>query len=212
LTAGQQVAHWAGDEAKTWVPAAVQQFTRTTTNPNQTNTSPTDNNDITGTIANSVKSALPGNTLPERHSVYGDTMATGASATGVHTDIPGVMGNGRAETTDPAEQELGRLANLTPAAVVTPVQKNIKIMGASVKLTTEQFEEYQKYAGQTIVNDVRTQMQSGSWSQMTDKNKIAYVKDLEKNAKEQVRDALVQKSGWLNEDQLSKLRKSVNGQ
>lgn len=209
-TAGQKVAQFAGDEAKTWVPGIANQANRVLLDKNQRDTNTTNSGDISGQVVNDVKSAIPGvsKTLPTKYTVYGDPAPTGADWSGVHTWVS--HGNGKQEVTDPPEKELFRLAQVDPKAVVTPVQKSVHINGTSVKLTPEQFEDYQHYTGRTIVETLRSQMSDPSWSKMSDSDKISYVKDLQKQAKSEVRDALVQKEGWLNDSQIKGLQQ--NGQ
>lgn len=213
-SAKEKVGKFLGDEAKTWVPNVLNQVNRKFIDTNQRDIKPTNPGSISGTIANSVLSAIPGTsqTLPQKRSVYGDTMPTGASVTGVHTSIPGLGGNTVAETTNPAEKELARLEQSVSITLVSPVNRTIKVAGQSVKLTPDQFEEYQHYAGQSIVMTVQQSMQSGQWQKMSDSERIGFVRDIEKDAKAQVRDALIQKDGWINDQQLDTLRKQLNGE
>lgn len=200
-TAGQKVNQFIGDEAKTWVPNALNQVGRMT-NPNQVDTrAPTDEVDptnIIGSIVNNVKSAIPGvnNSLPTRYSVYGNPIPNGQSITGVHTVIPGLQGNGVAETKDPAELELNRLAKLTKAAIVTPVQMSIKLEdGTPKKLTTMEFQNYQRVAGRAIVETVRNQMSTPEWRNMSDQDKVLEVRSIQTDMKKAARGALFDANG-----------------
>jgi hypothetical protein len=195
-TAGQKINQFIGDEAKTWVPNALNQVGRMT-NPNQVDTrAPTDEVDptnIAGSITNNVQSAIPGlnRGLPTRYSVYGNPIPNGQSLTGIHTMIPGLQGNGVEETKDPAELELNRLANMTKAAIVTPVQQTVKLDdGTSKKLTTTQFQEYQRVAGRAIVETVRTQMSTPEWRNMSDSDKIVAVRSIQTDMKKAARESL----------------------
>lgn len=195
-TAGQKVAQFAGDEAKTWVPNALNQLNRTVTNPNQVDVRPDDPNNISGTMINSVASAIPGmsNGLPTKYSVYGDPMPTGASATGVHTVIPGLQGNSTPETHDPAEQELQRLGSLMAGdkALITPVQRTVKLEGVDQprKLTTAEFEMYQHMVGREIVEHVRQEMQTPEWHNMSDEERAEEVKSIQTDMKKAVKEHL----------------------
>jgi hypothetical protein len=195
-TGGQKVDQFIGDEAKTWVPAALNQTGRFT-NPNSVDTSaPTDEinpSNIAGSIANNVQSAIPGlnSKLPTRYSVYGNPIPTGQSLTGVHTIIPGLQGNSFKETQDPAEQELHRLAGLTKAAIVTPVQRTIKLDdGTPKKLTAAEFQNYQRVAGRAIVETVREGMSAPTWHSMSDQDKVLEVRDIQTDMKKAAREAL----------------------
>jgi hypothetical protein len=195
-TAGTKVNQFIGDEAKTWVPNALNQVGRMT-NPNQVDTrAPTDEVDptnIIGSIANNVQSAIPGlnRGLPTRYSVYGNPIPNGQSLTGVHTIIPGLQGNGVAETTDPAEKELARLAGLTKAAIVTPVQMTVKLDdGTSKKLTTTEFQNYQRVAGRAIVETVRQEMSTPEWRNMSDQDKVLQVRSIQTDMKKAAREEL----------------------
>jgi hypothetical protein len=195
-TGGQKVDQFIGDEAKTWVPAALNQAGRIT-NPNSVDTSaPTDDinpTNIAGSIVNNVQSAIPGlnSKLPTRYSVYGNPIPTGQSMEGVHTIIPGLRGNSFKETQDPAEQELNRLAGLTKAAIVTPVQRTIKLDdGTPKKLTAAEFQNYQRVAGRAIVETVRQEMSAPTWHSMSDQDKVLEVRDIQTDMKKAAREAL----------------------
>lgn len=199
--AGHQLAQFVGDEAKTFVPAGLNQINRTMIDPNQRDTRPDSDNvpgQIAGQVVNSVKSAIPGlsQTLPVKYSVYGDPMPTGASATGVHTVVPGLQGNSVNETTDPTKMELERLASLTPAAVITPVQRTVQVTDTEtgdkkpMKLTSAQFEQYQQLAGVNIVDQVRQLMATPGWAQTPDKVKIAAVREVQTEVKKAAREQL----------------------
>lgn len=198
-TAGQVLSQFAGDEAKTFVPGILNQLNRVGLDTNQRDTRPDAGlsvpEQVGSQIVNSVKSAIPGlsQTLPIRYSVYGDPMPTGASLTGVHTAIPGVMGNGQTETTDPTKMELERLARLSPAAVVTPVTRVTGLKnpdGTPTKMTTAQFEQYQQLAGVNIVDQTRQLMAGPQWADTPDKTKIAAVKEIEKQVKKAAREQI----------------------
>jgi hypothetical protein len=202
-TMGQKAAKVVGEQAKTFVPNLLTQ-----TNNTFFDTSKRDvkSDNPLETAANVVKDAVPGlsQTLPRKQSVYGNEEETGATVQGMH--VPWIGGNHTTETNDPAEKELSRLANLTTAAIVTPVQHTVNADGMKVRLNSAQFEEYQHYTGQTITQAVREQQQSGEWDKMSDKDKVIYVRDIQKQAKQEVRDALLQKEGWLTGEQLDNLR------
>lgn len=195
--AGQTGASFVGQEAKTFVPGVLNQATRVM-DPNEHDTRPDNPGDFTGSVINDVKSAIPGlaETLPIRYSVYGDPLQNGASVTGVHTAIPGLQGNAVQETTDPTKLELQRLAKLSPAAVVTPVQRTVQITDPTTgektpkKLTTAEFESYQQLAGVNIVDQVKQLMADPEWSSTPDKTKIAAVREVEKQVKQAAREQL----------------------
>lgn len=192
-SAGQQMASWTGQEAKTFVPSLSNQINRKFVDPYQRDTRPDESADFSGEIINNMKSAVPGlsKTLPLRYSVYGDPMETGASVTGVHTAIPGLSGNGRDETTDPTKIELERLSKLMgDKALVTPVLRSVVVNGEQRKLTTKEFENYQHIAGINIVAQVRQAMSDPSWQQMSDNDKAYAVKDIQTNVKKDVRESL----------------------
>ena len=204
---GQKAAKVVGEQARSFIPNAAIQLNNTFIDPNKRDVK---SDNPLQTAGNVVADAIPGlsQTLPHKQSVYGDNEATGTTVQGMH--VPFIGGNHTTETADPAERELSRLAGLTRAAIVTPVQHTVKADGMSVRLTPSQFEEYQHYTGQTIVQAVREQQQAGTWDKMADKDKVSYVRDVQKQAKQEVRDALLQKEGWLNGDQLNNLRSQLN--
>lgn len=194
--AAQTGANFVGQEAKTFVPGALNQVTRLM-DPYEHDTHPDNSGDFSGSVVNDIKSAIPGlaETLPIRYSVYGDPLQNGASVTGVHTDVPGLGGNSVSETTDPTKLELQRLAKLSPAAVVTPVQRTVKVTDADgykmdKKLTTAQFEQYQQLAGVNIVDQVKQLMSDPQWSSTPDKTKIAAVREVQTEVKKAAREQL----------------------
>lgn len=222
-----KVNQFFGSQAKSWVPAAVGQAARIT-NPNQVDARPeTDSIDptnITGSIVNNVKAAVPGlnESLPVKYSVYGNPLPTGQSVVGARTGIPGLDGNAVEETTDPAEQELNRLTtsglrfeldngdviNLKKSALITPVQRtldpseddlyalqdngrdDLKVEDGLVKLTTAQFQDYQRLAGRYIVESVREEMSTPEWQEMSDEEKVLLIKDIQTDMKKAAREAL----------------------
>jgi hypothetical protein len=68
------------------------------------------------------------------------------------------------------------------------------------------------YSGQTVVQAVREQQQSGEWDKLTDAQRVLFVRKTETEAKKQVKGLLVQKPGWFNESQLNDLRSKLSGQ
>lgn len=197
----QKSGKFLGNEAKSMMPNATTQAARIL-DPNQ--------HDTSGGVGAQIQSTIPGATegLPIRYNVYGQPMKTGTSVTGIHTWLS--SGNGQNETTDPTEKELSRLADLTKSAIVTATPKTIKVEGVSLKLTPSQVEDYQKYAGQTTVQAVRDQMTSGTWNKMSDQDRVNEIRAVQTQAKSEVRDALLQKEGWLQPDQLDSLRTQLN--
>lgn len=200
-SAGAKLNQFVGDEAKTWVPSLLNQIGRQT-NPNQVDTraetDEVDPTNLTGSIVNSVQSAIPGlnRGLPTRYSVYGNPIPTGQSIEGVHTIIPGLQGNGVQETTDPAEKELNRLANLTKAAIITPVQRSVKLEdGTTKKLNSAEFENYQRLAGRAIVETVRQQMSTPEWQSMSDQDKVLAIREIQTDMKKAAREALFENGG-----------------
>ena len=204
---GQFVA----EEAKTFVPNILSQAARMSDH--RRDTRPDDSKNISEAVARKVQGAIPGLSqgLPMKYSVYGEPIDTGASITGTHTIIPGIAGNTTAEPTNPQIKEMARLAKLSPAAVVTPVLSTIHVAKAPIKLTKAQESEYQRDAGQLLQSRLKEIQDSGQWDQLDDKNKIAYLKDLQREVKGQARDALIQRDGWINEKQLNIIRKKLSG-
>jgi hypothetical protein len=206
-----RVAGFAKNEAATLIPNALTQTSRLT-DPNQrdissdTNASPADR--MGQSVMNQLKENIPGQreTLPIKYSVYGDPLANGASLTGVHTDIPGLSGNGTTETRDPAELELDKLnsqipsikaglskadAAQVPTTLITPVVRTFKLADGTTKtLTPEEYEQYQQRAGRGIVEGMRTLMSTPEWATMTDKDKINAVRGIESNQKYKAREEL----------------------
>lgn len=180
-TGGQAVASFAGQEAKSFVPAILGQ-TAKQMNPNTLDTRPNPTAipgvpNVPGQMFNDMAASIPGNPagLPDKNTVYGNPQPNGA----------GLFENGHSvETHDPAEQELHRISGLSPTeALITPVKRE-------KGMTTSNYEQYQRLAGRAIVESVRQEMQSPSWQSMSDTDKWFEIKsiqkDMKKAAKEQV--------------------------
>lgn len=187
----QKFGQFLGNEAKTFVPAAVNQVARLS-NPNSLDTTPNSNtaipgvHDIPGQVVNDVASAIPGNPagLPTKFNVYGDPEQNGA----------GLFDNGNSKTiTDPAELELHRIGATDPnKALITPVLQTYKDAdGDSKKMIRSQFEQYQQLAGHYIVEDVRQEMQSADWAQMPDKDKWDLIKSIQSDQKANAREKIL---------------------
>lgn len=218
-TAGQKSARVAASLAGNFFPNIVGQVARGgfgtlggAGDPNKHDLNATDalgNADILGTVKNTLQARVPylNQKLPIKYSVYGDPLQTGASATGV--SIPGITGgspsirgNGTNAQTDPAKVEMQRLSALIqsqpvvpgqpkPGALITPVEKSVKLNDGSVKkLTSAEFENYQHLVGINIVAQVRAAMADPSWAQMDDNDKAWAIKDIQTGVKSDEREAL----------------------
>jgi hypothetical protein len=173
------------------VPPVISQF-RSSTDPYERDTSSPGN--MLQSVGNMIENRIPGlsNNLPARYSVYGDPMQTGSHFIGTHNPVTG--GNRVQGTTDPTEQELARLSDTTPSAVVTPVLGTItKDDGTKKVLTTPEKERYQQLAGHYIVQDVKNAMSTPRWSSMSDEEKVEEVKLIESNSKYTARRELFDK-------------------
>lgn len=192
---GYKVNQFASAQAKSWVPALAGQAARIT-NPNRVDMRPDttefDPTNITGAIVNGVMSSIPGlnDRLPTQHSVYGNPMPTGQSVIGARTGIPGLDGNAVPQTTDETELELARLSSLIEGALITPVQRTVTVDGEDRKLTTAEFQEYQRIAGRAIVLTVQDLISTPEWQSMSDQERILEVRDIQKDMKKAVREEL----------------------
>lgn len=191
----KKMQQFAGKEATSFIPNVVKQ-TAKTIDPIA--------RDTTGGIGDQIKASIPGLTgqLPARQTVYGDPAHTGTSVTGIHTWL--TSGNGQNETTDPAEKELARLGNLYKETLVTPVQRTITVKDTSsfspdqitdagkgsVKLTPEQFEQYQHMAGNEIVQTMKDRMADPDWPNLSDDQKATWVRKMQTQKKKAVREYL----------------------
>lgn len=202
-TLGQKAQRLLANEGKTFLPNITTQAAKII-DPTQRDTG--------GTIAGTLQQSIPGlsQNLPAHYSVYGEPMQNGTTIEGQHNFIG--TGNHTNESDDPTIQELHRLETQVKGTLVSPVQKTIKISQVPIKLTDQQYEDYQKYAGQSIVMSTKEAMQNPSWGKMSDQDKVDYVRGIEHDAKTQVRDALIQQDGWINSDQINTLRKQLNAQ
>jgi hypothetical protein len=207
----QKAASVAADQAKTWVPGILDQAEKMTDH--QRDIRPDRPGALVQSVGRAMQSAIPGlaEGLPAKNSVYGQPLDTGQSFEGTHTIIRGLSGNRTPDPTDPGIVELNRLAKLSPAAVVTPTPRTLSIEGAKVPLTTAQAEEYQQKVGQTIVEATKSAMSNPNWQSATDKDKIAYVKEVQKEARQQIKETLLTQQGWLNSKQIDGLRTYASG-
>ena len=207
-----KIARAAADQAKTFVPNILNQAERMTDT--RRDTRPEQPGNLAQTVGNAVKSAVPGlaETLPTKYSVYGEPLPTGQTLEGVHTPIPGVVGNHTTEPTNPQIKELTRLAQLSPAAQVTPVMPNIRVNGVNIKLTPAQQEQYQSEAGKLIQYNVKTMQDSGQWKSMSDKDRIQYATQMQKEVKAVARQKLANDPDFFNDKQRALLGTNANAQ
>ena len=82
----------------------------------------------------------------------------------------------------------------------------------NIKLTPAQQERYQHEAGQLIQYNVKTLQESGQWGQMSDKDRIAYVQDMQKQAKTVARTTLQGDPDFFNDKQRALLGTNKNAQ
>lgn len=154
-----------------------------------------------------IKDNVPGMSggLPIKHDVYGEPKQTGTSVTGVPTWVS--KGNRTKETTDPATLELVRLAERVPAAVVSPVPQSITQDGVKIKLTRQQFQDYQRDAGQGLVAGVRELVESGVWEDMSDKERVKATKKIQTEARKEAKEALfpIGDDSWMTSKQIKAL-------
>jgi len=197
-------ADFAAGQARSWVPNIASQAARMMdgekrdTEYSDPNASPLEK--FGSRVANEVKSTIPGlrETLPVKNSVYGDPLQQGTSLTGVN--------NKRFKSTDPTQIELHRLAtsglviefetgkpiDLRKSALITPVTR-IEIPdgeGDMRKITTRELQDYQKRAGQYIIEDVAAEMSNPEWQSMSDQDKVLLIKDIQTKAKKAAREEL----------------------
>lgn len=189
----QKAQRWVGNQAASFIPNVIRQTSK------QVDPIARDTSDgIKDQLLANIPVASKG--LPARVSAYGEDVKGGQSILGVRTWWS--EGNGQEEVTDPTHVELARLAKLIPQTVVSPVEKTISVPdtdmfeprqitdAGNVKLTARQFEEYQRAAGQEIVERTREAMANESWDEMDDDERIAWVKKMVPKAKKAVREDL----------------------
>lgn len=135
---------------------------------------------------------------PIKYDAYGKPLKTGTSLLGI--PVLGSKGNGIQQTTDEAELELKRLAETDDKNVISAVQKTITVDGESIKLTREQYADYQKQVGEQLVAQVRELMQTEEYQNLSDKEKIKAVRKIQKDVRTEVRGGI-----QLNDKQQSKV-------
>lgn len=192
-TGSKKAARFLGNEAKTFLPNATTQAAKMV--------DPVARDTSQNPIVDIPHSAVPfwSKTLPAQHTTYGEEKKTGTGLTGVHTWFS--QGNGQNEVTDPVHVEMARLGDLFDDTLVGPVQRTItgkdidrsrfkpeQITDAgNVRLTAEQFQEFQRMAGEDITEHVRDAMASPNWTDMSDEEKAARVHKISTNSKKAVK-------------------------
>lgn len=192
-TGSKKAARFLGNEAKTFLPNATTQAAKMV--------DPVARDTSQNPIVDIPHSAVPfwSKTLPAQHTTYGEEKKTGTGLTGVHTWFS--QGNGQNEVTDPVHVEMARLGDLFDDTLVGPVQRTItgkdinrsrfkpeQITDAgNVRLTAEQFQEFQRMAGEDITEHVRDAMASPNWADMSDEEKAARVHKISTNSKKAVK-------------------------
>lgn len=195
-TPGNRMDKFLGEQASSMVPNAVGQFMRVT----QQDTPDTSDYPVTGKARSNLP-VLRGQ-MPVKHDVYGQPVKTGATWEGTHGVF--AKGNHQDAPTDPAIQEMVRLGDLAKNALITPVPHTIKAPedlsafdqdqvsedGSKVKLTAEQYQEYQETVGKELVAQVTAEMDSGQWDRMTDEQRAQELKDIQTDVRKLVREYL----------------------
>jgi hypothetical protein len=177
--------------ARSWSPNLMSQVARLTDNVKRDTSVNTDSGpgNMAQRVGNELASTVPGlrQKLPIKYSVYGTPLQQGTSITGIH--------NGTTETTNPAEIELNRLAKDVESAIITAVQKTVKVDGEERKLTPHEFQEYQRLAGQNIVLRVEEEMSNPEWQIMSDTDKIKKIRKIQTTVKKLAREELFGNDG-----------------
>ena len=184
---------WIADQITSFVPNLSGQIARTR---DQGQPMTTVRGDFGETLANTFKAKIPGlrEELPDRMTPLGKPVQSGATLAGQSTILPQgnrVTGGAFIEATDDlAEQEILRLDDMFEETLVTSVRRNFKMDGKPVKLTNEQFSEYQELAGREIVETLRDQMGTEEWAGMDDESRAGWIKKMQLDAKKRVREYL----------------------
>lgn len=185
---------WAADQVASFTPNLLAQIARVQ---DQGQPMTTVKDDLGQTIKNTLQARLPGlrEQLPDRLTPFGEPVQSGTSLMGQSTGflpqgnrITG--GNYVEQTTDPAKLELQRLTEVFGSSVITPVQRQVKIDGETIRLTNEQYHTYQREVGQRIVTEVNDMISSGEWAEMDDEDKFKAVKKLQASIRKEVRQEL----------------------
>jgi len=186
---------WVANQVTSFVPNLVSQVARVR---DQGQPLTAVQGDLGQTIENTFKSKIPGlrETLPDRMTPFGEPVQNGGTMAGQTTILP--QGNritGGAyikENTDPVVKEVARLDDLYEKALVTPVERSIKVEGEDKKrrLTNEEFSEYQRMAGIEITETIRDMMDTEEWQSMDDESRAAWIKKSQSDAKKRVKEHL----------------------
>ena len=181
------------DQLASFTPNLLAQIARTQDQGQPMTTVP---GDLGATIENTFKAKIPGQreTLPDRMTPFGKPVQSGATIAGQTSILPQgnrITGGAYIEATaDPVEQEILRLDDLFEESLVTAARRTVKINGEKVKLTNEQYSEYQELAGRETVESVRDMMATDEWAQMDDEAKATWIKKEQTAAKKRVREYL----------------------
>lgn len=185
---------WVANQITSFTPNLLGQIARTQDQGQPFTTNP---GDLGQTIEDTFKSKIPGmrETLPDRMTPLGTPVQSGATLAGQSTGLlpQGNRITGGAhirQTTDEAELEIARLDDLFEESLVTPVKRTIKVNGESIKLTNQEFSEYQELAGREIVETLRDMMASDDWANMDDEERASWLKKMQPKAKKRVREYL----------------------
>lgn len=178
---------WGGMGAS-FTPAAVRQYNNTA-DPNVRDT--TGDRSFEERVWGRVKAGIPGlsDDLPARSDVYGQLVTKDPD---LGTAITGV-GKERQAPSDPVMQELQRLERTQNATLVTPVSKSWGKGDNKVTLNAEQFQEYQRLSGQVFIDNMRNEMMSFDWLDMSDDQKKKRVTKVLDASRTEVRELLFPK-------------------
>lgn len=176
------VAGLAGSMVPSGLRAANQQFFDNA----QRDTS--SDGSLGGAVTDRVKSAIPGlsTDLPQKYDVYGRPMTYDSR------NISGVAESKKVDK-DPVVQEVYRLNQLTGKVLVGPVRRS-----PAIGITTSaHVQAYQKLSGEYIYNDLKDEINSPDWKNMSDEDKIETIKEIVKDQRENAREEL----GFVKDDE-----------
>lgn len=143
---------------------------------------------MAGRFEDRVKSVVPflKSSLPARHDVYGRERAV--------EDREGLGWLGRHPQTtidnNPVVVELQRLANVTGKTLIPPVGKDDGKRYGIERLNSEQYQQYQDYAGDLILAASKEAIETPDWEALTDEEKVEEIKAIAKDMRAMAREDL----------------------
>lgn len=185
-------ANFVGSLGSQFVPAIARQFNQQSYDPVKRDTR--GDKSFGDRVYGRIASGVPGlsETLPTKYDSYGDVIPHGRTLLG--------MNNYTEVKDDPVSQELTKLEKSTDKVVVSDFRGSFTHNGENIKLPAEAIQEWNRVQGYYLRTWMSEEIQSPEWSNMSNEDRIAIVKDVKKEAHEATKEYMLPLLGLEGEE------------